>query len=75
MSKVVTSHLASLVPLFDKLEALTADEPRDWYVDGDLPIYHSDGWLIGVAVFEDDQWWIDFTNYGADAPSANGRPT
>lgn len=76
MTAVTASTLMELVPMLRRLEALTPDQDDSpLYFDGDLPIYHRDDWLVGIARFQDDQWWVDFTNYGADRPPHFGRST
>lgn len=72
MSKVTTRDLLAIGGLLERLDALTEDTPSPVYADGDIEIHHEDGWLIGIAVFEDDQWWVDFTNYGSEMPPRSG---
>jgi len=68
VSKVTAQALRDIVPMLDRLDSLTPDHDDDspLYFDGHLTIHHSDDWLIGTAVFEDDQWWVDFAGYGED---------
>ncbi len=67
MSKVTTRDLIAIQPLLERIEALVDhDLALDAYLTGSLTIEHSGGYIIGVAIYQDDQWWVDFTTYGTD---------
>lgn len=69
------THVAALVPFFEKLHALTEDTASEGYAFGDITFVHSDGWHVAVARFEDAQWWLDFSRYGQDLSDGNSTPS
>lgn len=65
--RVAFDDIASVAAFQAQLEALTCDDCLSRvYLAPTIEICHADGWLIATAVFEDDTWWLDFTNYGIE---------
>lgn len=72
--KVTSRDVIAAAQILPALDAVIDTSGPTYFVPGQFPIHHVDGWLIGEAIYEDDQWWVDFSRYGDDVEApTNGR--